>query len=280
MSMLWTLALLGVGYLAGLGIGTVWAEQRSMEGRQVPVQISAPVSAEPVSPSLVFQVAEAPETGLPSTITLQDNLGLAASLPTAQPQPMLFVQAATPVPLAKPAPAPTPASHSLPEEYRIGIDDILDIHVLQPEELATTVTVGPDGLIAFPFIGSVSVKGLAISQIQEEVQRRLADGYMKYPVVSVSLKESRSRKFFVYGEVIKPGPYAIEEHTTILRGISMAGGFTKFGSSSHVKLLRPNPDGPGYQTLKINMKAVMDGDSNKDLPIQPGDIIVVSEGMF
>jgi hypothetical protein len=65
-----------------------------------------------------------------------------------------------------------------------------------------------------------------------------------------------------------------------LRGISMAGGFTKYGSSSHVKLLRPYEDAPGYQTLKINMKAVMDGDSEKDLPLKPGDIIVVSEGLF
>jgi hypothetical protein len=47
-----------------------------------------------------------------------------------------------------------------------------------------------------------------------------------------------------------------------------------------VKLLRPNPDAPGYQTLKINMKAIMDGDAEADLPLQPGDIIVVSEGMF
>ncbi len=165
-------------------------------------------------------------------------------------------------------------------QYRIGVDDVLDINILQPQSLATTVTVAPDGTVSFPFIGSVTVKGLTLSEVQEEIQAQLADGYMKYPVVSVSLKESRSRKFFVYGEVIKPGPYVLDENTTVLRAIAIAGGFTKYGSSSRVKVLRPKNEGPGYETMKINIKAVMDGDSESDVALKPGDTVVVSEGVF
>ena len=171
-------------------------------------------------------------------------------------------------------------AEGITEEYKIGVDDILEINVIKPDAIANTVTVSPDGNISFPYIGTFNVKGMTLSSVQQEVEKRLADGYMNYPVVSVSLKETRSRKFFVYGEVIKPGPYLLEENTTILHAISMCGGFTKFGSSSHVKLLRPKVDQPGYETIKVNIKAVMDGDAQADLVLKSGDILVVSEGIF
>jgi len=165
-------------------------------------------------------------------------------------------------------------------EYTVGIDDVLEISILQPEKLIFVVTIAPDGSITFPYIGNVQVKGMTLNQIQDEIQTRLADGYMKYPIVSVSLRESRSRKFFVYGEVVRPGTYPIKENVTVLKAISMAGGFTKFGSSSRVKVLRPKKDGAGYETIKVNIKAVMDGNSQADIILQPEDIVVVSEGVF
>lgn len=166
------------------------------------------------------------------------------------------------------------------KEYILGIDDILEISVLQPEKIVNTATVAPDGAISFPYIGNIYVKGMTLSQLQETIQQKLADGYMKYPVVTVVLKESRSRKFFVYGEVVKPGTYSLEENMTVLKAISISGGFTKYGSSSKVKILRQNKSKPGYEKIKIDIKALMSGDTEEDLPLRPGDIIVVSEGVF
>lgn len=165
-------------------------------------------------------------------------------------------------------------------QYTVGIADVLDIIILQPERLLTTVTVAPDGTISFPYIGNVRVKGIGLAAIQDEIQARLADGYMKYPVVSVSLKASRSRKFFVYGEVIRPGAYPIEENVTVLKAISMAGGFTKFGSSSRVKILRQKKDGTGYEKIKVKIKDVMNGNSQADIILQTEDLVIVSEGVF
>ncbi len=164
-------------------------------------------------------------------------------------------------------------------EYKVGIGDVLTISVLRPEEITTIVNVAPDGTISFPYIGQIKVKGLTLSQIESLIQEKLSEGYMKYPVVSVSLRESRSRKFFVYGEIVKPGAYFLDENTTVLKAISMAGGFTKFGSSK-VKILREKKDGKGYKIIKVNIKAIMDGKSEEDILLQPGDIVVVSEGVF
>ena len=167
-----------------------------------------------------------------------------------------------------------------PTGYAIGVADILTINVVRPEPLLMEVTVSPDGTISFPYIGTIIVKGKTIVDVQNEMTKKLGEGYMTYPVLSVTLKESKSKRFFVYGEVTTPGPYAVEENMTVLRAISMAGGFNKFGSSSRVKVLRPRAAGRGYEPIKINIKEVMDGHVDADTVIKPGDIVVVSEGVF
>jgi polysaccharide export outer membrane protein len=167
-----------------------------------------------------------------------------------------------------------------PQGYAIGVGDMLVVNVVRPEQLLMDVTVSPDGTISFPYIGTVNVKGKTLDDVQNEMTKKLGEGYMKYPVMSVTLKESRSKRFFVYGEVVHPGPYSIEENMTVLRAISMAGGFNKFGSSSRVKVLRPRAMGKGYEPVKINIKDVMDGHADADTIIKPGDIVVVSEGVF
>jgi polysaccharide export outer membrane protein len=168
----------------------------------------------------------------------------------------------------------------IPSGYTVGVDDILDINILQPETLVSAVVVAMDGSISFPYIGNVQVKGLTLSQIKELIEVKLSEGYMKYPVVSVALRESRSKKFFVYGEVLKPGAYPMDDNMTVLKAISMAGGFTKYGSSSRVKVMKPKTGQPGYDNVKININAIMDGDAKSDVQVGQGDIIVVSEGVF
>ena len=100
--------------------------------------------------------------------------------------------------------------------YLVGVDDVLDIIVLRPEELASTVTVAPDGTISFPYIGNIKVSDLSLNAIQTNIQQLLSDGFMKYPVLTVTLRESRSKKFFVYGEVMRPGSYPKEEMKKVI----------------------------------------------------------------
>ncbi|MDY6935197.1 MAG: polysaccharide biosynthesis/export family protein [Spirochaetota bacterium] len=164
--------------------------------------------------------------------------------------------------------------------YTVGIGDIIEIKISEPEESTDRVIVSPDGLITVPYIGSVRVEGWTIKQIKEYILKKLSDGYLNYPIISVYLIESRSRKFTISGQINKPGTYTLGEKTTVLKAISIAGGFTKFGSSSRVKVLRPRKGRPGYNTIKIDLKSVMNGNSDADIMVQPGDIIVVSSSLF
>jgi polysaccharide export outer membrane protein len=177
--------------------------------------------------------------------------------------------------------APSTALHAAQSAsgYVVGVDDVLVVSVLQPDKMETEVIVSPDGTITFPYIGNVDVQGLGLMDVQEKIQTGLSD-YMKYPVVAVSLKESRSRMFYVYGEVKLPGAYPIQQNMSVLRAVSLAGGFTKTASTNNVKILRAHKDGSGNETLSADVSAVMEGKSQNDIKIEPGDVITVSQRFF
>jgi polysaccharide export outer membrane protein len=74
--------------------------------------------------------------------------------------------------------------------------------------------------------------------------------------------------FYVNGEVKSPGRYVLERETTVLKGITMAGGFSEKASKWRIKILRER-DGK-----KIKIKAKM------DQLVEPEDIISVPESFF
>ncbi|MFA5099980.1 MAG: SLBB domain-containing protein [Candidatus Omnitrophota bacterium] len=165
-------------------------------------------------------------------------------------------------------------------DYTVGVDDILEINILQPEAINNLVTVSPNGSISFAYIGEVAVKDKTLIAIKKEIEARLADGYMKYPLVTVSLKESRSRKILVYGDVVKPGVYLLETDSTVLKAISLAGGFSKSSMSTQVKVISRNAADGSLTSRSVDIRGIMQGKVDSDLTLQPGDTVIVSEGRF
>ena len=90
----------------------------------------------------------------------------------------------------------------------------------------------------------------------------------------------RSRNFFVYGEVMRPGKFTLEDNMTVLKAISIAGGFAKYGSLDRVKILRTVPGKVGYESIKVDVKGAVSGQVSKDIRLDPDDIVVASEGIL
>ena len=170
---------------------------------------------------------------------------------------------------------PVLAAQSPAEEYRVGIDDVLDIVFIKPESMASTVTVAPDGAITVPYIGNVQVKGMTLPDIQKEVQAQLAKNFMEFPVVSVSLRQTRSRKFVIYGEVLRPGAYPVEADMTLLHAITVAGGFSVSGSNGRIKLLRPKPGKSEMDGIEWDIASMQRG-AGYDVNVLAGDTLIVS----
>ncbi len=100
---------------------------------------------------------------------------------------------------------------------------------------------------------------------------------MQNPVVAISIKEVNSYSIFVLGEVVKPGKYPLKSRTTLLQGITIAGGFTPVAARNQVVVFRFGENG----TLTSSYDdIVLRGVVAQNLELKAGDTIVVpSEAM-
>ncbi len=124
------------------------------------------------------------------------------------------------------------------KEYTIGPEDVLVIRVWDNEDLNRTVEVSLEGTFTYPLIGKVNANGFSVFELENLIEKRLADGYIIVPQVTVNVKEYQSQKVFLLGEVKKPGSYVLKRKTHILELISEAGGFTDMAGRT-IKIVRP-----------------------------------------
>jgi len=155
------------------------------------------------------------------------------------------------------------------DDYVLGEGDVLKITVYDNPDLTTVERISGVGTMHFPLIGEVKLAGLTITQATKKIAQRLADGYINSPQVNIFVQDYRVSKIFVTGEVKKPDGYKFEPGTTVLRAVTLAGGFSDKASTSRVKIIR-----------KTNKKQEVLERVKMDEPVQPGDVIVVPESFF
>jgi polysaccharide export outer membrane protein len=102
------------------------------------------------------------------------------------------------------------------QTYELGPGDVLHVLVLGQEAMSGEFTVDEGGLMRFPFLGHVKAAGLQPTELERKLITLLADGYLKKPQVSVSVKQYRSRRVFVTGEVARPGPYGLRADQSLM----------------------------------------------------------------
>ncbi len=157
--------------------------------------------------------------------------------------------------------------------YTIGPGDVLEISVWQDERLNRKVVVPPDGVISYPLIGDINVKGLTVADLRQIITKRLKD-YVPNAIVTVMLVEINSLKAYVIGKVNRPGAYPIDLNTNVMQILAMAGGFTPFASPDKIIILRKQ----GNKIIKIpfNYDEVVEGKNlSQIITLKRGDVVVV-----
>jgi polysaccharide export outer membrane protein len=103
------------------------------------------------------------------------------------------------------------------------------------------VRVMPDGTIHLPGIGAVPAQGLTLGEMQMEIEERyreIVDGLEVTPILY-----SRAPRFvYVAGEVRAPGRYTLEQPTTSMMAISLAGGTNNGGNLREIVVFRRTDD--------------------------------------
>ena len=178
-----------------------------------------------------------------------------------------------------------PATVDLPltppvDPYRIGPGDELSIDVFGIDELQRTVRVQPDGRIALPILGRLSLQKLTLEEAEARIatmlrERRLATN----PEVFVTVTEYQSQGVFVQGAVARPGLYQVPGGRRLVEVLSSAGGLSQRDPSGQ-KIFVMRSDGQVGEPRRMEVDAyrlLALADTSLNVLILPGDMIMVPE---
>lgn len=126
------------------------------------------------------------------------------------------------------------------------------------------------GYISMPLIGKMKLKGLTLDAAADSITIRLSK-FLKEPVVSVRIL---NHKFSVLGEVNRPGVYnLINDNTSILEALGVAGDLTIFGKRNNVLLIREQLSGK-KELIRIDLTS-QDILSSKYYYIENNDVLYI-----
>lgn len=204
-------------------------------------------------------------------VLLAAPFAIAQTRPTpAQPAPP---QTAPPQPApTQPAPvqpAATPPTAPASKDYIIGPEDVLDVQVWGSSDLNQTVFVRPDGRLSLPLVGEIAVAGKTVQQLQDHLLA-VYEKTVKGAVVTVIVREIKSRPVYFIGGFAKPGVMQLTGDLTLLQASSLVGGVTTEADGEKGFLLRRD------QKIPIDFNRLAQrGDLSQNPKLEPGDSVVV-----
>jgi len=157
-----------------------------------------------------------------------------------------------------------------PKTYKIGPEDVLRLLVWREPELSGMVGVRPDGMITIPLVGEIQVNGLT----PLELAAKLKEEYSKLvnnPVVSVEVTQVRSKKYYLSGNVNRPGQFPLVVPITVLEALTLGGGPSEFANKKKIVIMR------GTKRFYFNWNEVIKGKNlDQNIYVENGDFIIVN----
>lgn len=188
---------------------------------------------------------------------------------------LVILSACSSMPEATDAGATTPETSP---NYIIGPRDSLQIFVWRNPELTTSVTVRPDGKVTVPLIEDLQAAGKTPTLLAREIEKQL-EQFVQSPVVSVIMSGfigPFDQQIRVVGEAANPQAIPFSEKMTALDVIIAVGGLTEFAAGNRAVLVR---QGQGSFRVRLD-DLIKDGDVGANIPVMPGDILIVPQSWF
>jgi len=151
------------------------------------------------------------------------------------------------------------------DEYVLGPGDKIEIKVFGHEELSVETILSDNGSINYPFLGDIKLSSLTTKEVSDVVYSGLLGDYLIQPNVYVHITEYR--KFYIHGEVKRPGGYPFQIGLTVHQAIAISGGMTERASMEKIYILKENDK---IKKLGIDMTG----------SIFAGDTIIVDKRFF
>ena len=175
------------------------------------------------------------------------------------------------------SPSDEPPSH----DYLIGPGDNINIIVWHNPEVSMSVPVRPDGKITTPLVEDLPAMGKTSTHLARDIEKSLAT-YIQDPIVTVIVTGfvgPYTEQIRVIGEAGKPQALNYNNGMSLLDVMITVGGITKFAAGNKASIIR-NINGKA-QHIGVRLDDLIeDGDISANIPVRPGDILVIPESFF
>lgn len=157
---------------------------------------------------------------------------------------------------------------------------MLQVFVWQNPDLSVTVPVRPDGRISTPLVQDMVAAGKTPAQLAKDMEHALS-AYLRAPTVNIIVKQPKSEmsEVKVIGQVAHPE--AIPYHTgmRVLDVVLAAGGLTQYAAGNRAKIVRTVHG--KTRDIRVELGRLLNnGDMSQNIPVKPGDVLVVPETLF
>jgi polysaccharide export outer membrane protein len=166
------------------------------------------------------------------------------------------------------------------ERYVIGPGDTLQVFVWRNPELTATVPVLPDGRISTPLVESIQATGKTPSQLARDVEAVLSE-FVRSPKVNIIVTNAVSTfsQVKIVGQVLKPQTMPYREGLTVLDVVLQSGGLATYAAGNRARILRKE-DGRDVE-IKVKLQNLIEkGDFRQNLPMRPGDVLIVPQSIL
>ncbi len=182
------------------------------------------------------------------------------------------------------SPELSPASTSIQSpstDYVIGPGDRLNIFVWRYPEVSKEVPVRPDGKISTPLVEDMQAVGKTSTQLARDLEKKLTK-YLKKPVVTVTVTEfvgTFGEQIRVVGQASEPKSLSYRDDITLLDVMIEVGGLTEFAAGNRAKIIR-RTNGKIISLQARLADLINDGDISANVPMRPGDILIIPQSWF
>src|SRR3954464_15835117 len=184
-----------------------------------------------------------------------------------------------------PAPSNVQVQQPVTPDYKIGPLDTIQIFVWQSPEFTVTVPVRPDGRISTPLIEDLEATGRTPTQLARDIEEKLKV-YVQDPLVTVIVSGFAGpfdQQVRVVGEAIQPRAIPYRANMTMLDVMIEVGGLTEFASGNRAVLARGGTGTNAGKPTTFNVRLddlLRDGDIRANVPVLPGDVVIIPQSWF
>lgn len=182
---------------------------------------------------------------------------------------------------ATPAPPSAAALAQINPDYLIGPGDNVNITVWRNPEVSGAVPVRPDGKITTPLVEDLPAAGKTSTQLARDIEQALAK-FIQQPVVTVIVTNfvgNYSDQIRVIGQAARPQALAYRRDMSLMDVLITVGGITEFAAGNKASIIR-NVDGK-QEKLAVRLDdLIREGDISANMPMRPGDVLVIPESFF